>query len=77
MEKALVSIECRNVKGNIPDKQEGESKSAIYRQNFIEEQSNDKELLDFEFLPDQNMLIRLISLMSKLLNCQYFENGTR
>ena len=36
----------RNVKGNIPGKQEGESKSFISRQNLIEEQSNDKELLD-------------------------------
>ena len=35
-----------NVKGNIPGKQEGESKSVISRQNLIEEQSNDKELLD-------------------------------
>ena len=33
-------------KGNIPEKQEGESKSVISRQNLIEEQSNDKELLD-------------------------------
>ena len=38
--------EYRNVKGNIPGKQEGESKSVISRQNLIEEQSNDKELLD-------------------------------
>ena len=38
--------ESRNVKGNIPGKQEGESKSVISRQNLIEEQSNDKELLD-------------------------------
>ena len=38
--------ESRNVKGNIPGKQEGESKSFISRQNLIEEQSNDKELLD-------------------------------
>ena len=38
--------ESRNVKGNIIGKQEGESKSVIYRQNLIEEQSNDKELLD-------------------------------
>ena len=35
--------ESGNVKGNIP---EGESKSIISRQNFIEEQSNDKEMLD-------------------------------
>ena len=38
--------ESRNVKENIPEKQEGESKSVISRQNLIEEQSNDKELLD-------------------------------
>ena len=38
--------EFRNVKGNIPGKQEGESKSVISRQNLIEEQSNDKDLLD-------------------------------
>ena len=37
--------ESRNVKENIPEKQEGESKSVISRQNLIEEQSNDKELL--------------------------------
>ena len=45
-EKALVRNESMNVKGNIPGKQEGESKSVISRQNLIEEQSNDKELLD-------------------------------
>ena len=38
--------ESRNVIENFPEKQEGESKSVISRQNFIEEQSNDKELLD-------------------------------
>ena len=38
--------ESRNLKGNIPGKQEGESKSVICRQNLIEEQSNDNELLD-------------------------------
>ena len=38
--------ESRNAKENIPGKQEGESKSVISRQNLIEEQSNDKELLD-------------------------------
>ena len=38
--------ESRNVKENIPGKQESESKSVISRQNLIEEQSNDKELLD-------------------------------
>ena len=38
--------ETRNVKENIPGKQESESKSVISRQNLIEEQSNDKELLD-------------------------------
>ena len=35
--------ESRNVKGNIP---EGESKPVISGQNQIEEQTNDKELLD-------------------------------
>ena len=45
-DKALRRNESRNVKENIPEKQEGESKSVISRQNFIEEQSNDKELLD-------------------------------
>ena len=45
-EKALVRNESRNVKGNIPGKHEGESKSVISRQNLIDEQSNDKELLD-------------------------------
>ena len=38
--------ESGNVKGNIPRKQEVQSKSVISRQNLIEEQSNDKELLD-------------------------------
>ena len=46
VEKALMRNESRNVKGNIPGKQEGESRSVISRQNLIEEQSNDKELLD-------------------------------
>ena len=45
-EKALRRKESRNEKENIPEKQEGESKSVISRQNLIEEQSNDKELLD-------------------------------
>ena len=45
-EKALMRNESRSVKGNMPGKQEGESKSVISRQNLIEEQSNDKELLD-------------------------------
>ena len=45
-EKALGRNESRRVKGNIPEKQEGESKSVISRQNVIEEQSNDKELHD-------------------------------
>ena len=45
-EKALMRNESRNAKENIPGKQEGESKSVISRQNLIEEQSNDKELLD-------------------------------
>ena len=37
--------ESGNVKGNIPGKKEGESKSVISAQNLIEEQSNDKELI--------------------------------
>ena len=45
-EKALMRNESRNVKGNIPDKQEGESKSVISGQNLIEQQNNDNELLD-------------------------------
>ena len=45
-EKALMRNESRNVKDNIPEKQESESGSVISRQNLIEEQSNDKELLD-------------------------------
>ena len=45
-EKALRRNESGNVKENIPEKQEGESKSVISRKNLIEEQSNDKELLD-------------------------------
>ena len=45
-EKALMKNESRNVKENIPEKQESESKSVISRQNLIVEQSKDKELLD-------------------------------
>ena len=45
-EKALIRNESRNAKGNIPGKQEGESNLVISRQNLIEDQSNDKELLD-------------------------------
>ena len=45
-EEALMRNESRNVKGDIPGKQEGESKSVISRQNLIEEQNNDTELLD-------------------------------
>ena len=45
-DKALMRNESRNVKENIPEKQESESKSVIPRQNLLEEQSNDKELLD-------------------------------
>ena len=45
-DKALMRNESRNVKENIPEKLESESKSVISRQNLIEEQSNDKELLD-------------------------------
>ena len=45
-DKALMRNESRNVKDNIPEKQESESRSVISRQNLIEEQSNDKELLD-------------------------------
>ena len=43
---ALMRNESRNVKENIPEKQESESRSVISRQNLIEDQSNDKELLD-------------------------------
>ena len=46
VEKALRRNESRNKKENILEKQEGESKLVISRQNLIEEQSNDKELLD-------------------------------
>ena len=42
-DKALMRNESRN---NIPEKQESESRSVISRQNLIEDQSNDKELLD-------------------------------
>ena len=45
-EKALRRNESRNVKENILEKQEGESKSVISRESLFEEQSNDKELLD-------------------------------
>ena len=45
-DKALMRNESRNIKGNIPGKQEVESKLVISRQSLIEEQSNDKELLD-------------------------------
>ena len=45
-DKALMRNESRNVKENIPEKQESESKSVISRQNLIVEQSNDKEFLD-------------------------------
>ena len=45
-EIALMRNEFRNVKVNIPGKQEGERKSVISRQNLIGEQSNDKELFD-------------------------------
>ena len=38
--------ESRNVKRNIPGKQEGESKSVISIQILIKEQNNDKEILD-------------------------------
>ena len=46
VEKTFMRNESMNVKGNIPGKQEGESKSVISRHNLIEEHSNDKELLD-------------------------------
>ena len=45
-DKALMRNESRNVKVNIPGKQDSESKSVISRQNLIVEQSKDKELLD-------------------------------
>ena len=38
--------ESGNVKGSIPGKQEGGSKSVISRQNLIEDQSIDNELLE-------------------------------
>ena len=44
-EKALMRNESRNVKGNIPGKQEGESKLVISRQNLIEEQKMIKNCL--------------------------------
>ena len=45
-DNALMRNESRNVKENIPEKQESESKLVISRQNLIEEQSDDKELRD-------------------------------
>ena len=45
-DNALMRNESRTVKENIPEKQESESRSVISRQNLIENQSNDKELLD-------------------------------
>ena len=45
-DKDLMRNESRNVKENIPEKQERESKSVISRQNLIVEQSKDKKLLD-------------------------------
>ena len=45
-DNALMRNESRNVKENIAEKQESESKSVISRQNLIVEQSKDKELLD-------------------------------
>ena len=45
-DNALMRNESRNVKENIPEKQESENKSVISRQNLIVEQSKDKELLD-------------------------------
>ena len=45
-DNALMRNESRNVKENIPEKQESESRSVISRQNLIENQSNDKGLLD-------------------------------
>ena len=44
-ENTLIRNESKNVR-NIPGKQESESKSVISRQNLIEEQNNDKKLLD-------------------------------
>ena len=46
VDKALMRNESRNVKENIPEKQESESKSVIPRQNLIKDKNNDKELLD-------------------------------
>ena len=45
-DNALMRNESRNVKENIPEKQESESKLVISRQNLIVEKSKDKELLD-------------------------------
>ena len=45
-DKALMRKESWNVKENIPEKQESESNLVISRQNLIEEENNDKELLD-------------------------------
>ena len=45
-DKALMRNESWNVKENIPEKQESESNLVISRQNLIEEENNDKELLD-------------------------------
>ena len=45
-EKTLWRNESRNVKENIPEKQESDSRSVPSRQNLIKEHNNDKELLD-------------------------------
>ena len=60
--------ESRNVKGNIPGKQEGESKSVISRQNLIKEQSNDKELLDL-------FKLALTPVEAEKLSVGYFNQG--
>ena len=49
-EKALIRNESRNVKGNIPVKQKSERKSVIFRQNLIEEQSNELEVTEVKGL---------------------------
>ena len=49
-DKALMRNESRNVKENIPEKQESESRSVISRQNLIEERSNAFRLASHEVM---------------------------
>ena len=84
-EKAFMRKESGNVKGIIKGKQEGESKSVISRQNLIEEQINDKKVLDlFKIaltpVADENVsvgyLIKHFILMRKLIvYCYGKRNG--